>query len=79
MDHYPESPSLTGGLAHSPLRYVDPLIGTAELGNTFPGVCRPFGLAKWTPQTVAEHMKPAFASSFVPVERTFDLINWDPI
>ena len=36
--------------------YVDPLIGTAELGNTFPAVCLPFGLAKWTPQTVAgEH------------------------
>ena len=39
-----------------PLDYVDPLIGTAELGNTFPAVCLPFGLAKWTPQTVAgEH------------------------
>jgi putative alpha-1,2-mannosidase len=38
------------------LRYVDPLIGTAELGNTFPLVCLPFGLAKWTPQTRAgEH------------------------
>jgi putative alpha-1,2-mannosidase len=39
-----------------PLDYVDPLIGTAELGNTFPAVCLPFGLSKWTPQTVAgEH------------------------
>src|SRR4051794_14064450 len=39
-----------------PLDYVDTLIGTAELGNTFPAVCLPFGLAKWTPQTVAgEH------------------------
>jgi putative alpha-1,2-mannosidase len=43
-------------LRREPLDYVDPLIGTAELGNTFPAVCLPFGLAKWTPQTVAgEH------------------------
>ena len=33
----------------------------------------------WTPQTIAEHMKPALASSFLPVERTFDIINWDPV
>jgi len=40
----------------SPLDFVDPLIGTAELGNTYPAVCLPFGLAKWTPQTRAgEH------------------------
>jgi hypothetical protein len=38
------------------VHYVETLIGTAELGNTFPAVCLPFGLAKWTLQTVAgEH------------------------
>lgn len=43
-------------IRREPLDYVDPLIGTAELGNVFPAVCLPFGLAKWTPQTVAgEH------------------------
>src|SRR5437762_3098645 len=46
----------SGRTGREPLDYVDPLIGTAELGNTFPAVCVPFGLAKWTPQTVAgEH------------------------
>ena len=56
-DRHPQPHSLSGSLAHGPLRYVDPLIGTAELGNTFPAVCLPFGLAKWTPQTVAGEQK----------------------
>ena len=56
-DQHPAPPSLTLTLAHSPLRYVAPLIGTAELGTTFPAVCGPLGLAKWTPQTVAGEQK----------------------
>ena len=40
-----------------PLDYIDPMIGTTELGNTFPAVCLPFGLAKWTPQTSAGERK----------------------
>ncbi len=39
------------------LQYVDPFIGTTKLGNTFPAVCRPFGLVKWTPQTRAGEKK----------------------
>ena len=30
---------------------VDPLIGTAHDGQTFPGVGVPFGMTQWTPQT----------------------------
>ena len=56
-DQHPAPPSLTGTVAHSPRRYVDPLIGTAERGTTFPAVCRPFGLATWTPQTVVGEQK----------------------
>ena len=40
-----------------PVDYVDPFIGTTKLGNTFPAVCLPFGLAKWTPQTRAGERK----------------------
>ena len=29
------------------------MIGTTRLGNTYPAVCTPFGLCKWTPQTRA--------------------------
>ena len=49
-----------------PLDYVDPLIGTAELGNTFPAVCLPFGLSKWTPQTAASR---AFAGRTLSADR----------
>ena len=30
---------------------VDPLIGTAHEGQTYPGVGVPFGMTQWTPQT----------------------------
>ncbi|OKO81092.1 SDR family NAD(P)-dependent oxidoreductase [Bradyrhizobium sp. AS23.2] len=33
----------------------------------------------WTPQTIAEHMLPAFKSSFYPLERSGDIFCWDPI
>ena len=29
--------------------YVDPLIGTAKGGNTYPGAVRPFGMLSWSP------------------------------
>lgn len=31
--------------------YVDPVIGTAEFGHTFPGACVPFGMIQAGPQT----------------------------
>lgn len=33
----------------------------------------------WTAQTIAEHMLPAFKSSFYPLERSGDVFCWDPI
>ena len=33
----------------------------------------------WTPVTLHEHMQPALAKSFYPLERTIDVINWQPI
>ncbi len=44
-------------IAKSPIDYVDPKIGTTKLGNTYPAVCVPFGLAKFTPQTRAGEIK----------------------
>lgn len=33
----------------SPAGYVDPLIGSARDGNTYPGATRPFGMIAWSP------------------------------
>lgn len=32
-------------------RYVDPLIGTREMGHVFPGACVPFGMVQLSPDT----------------------------
>ncbi|MGW8266135.1 MAG: GH92 family glycosyl hydrolase [Longimicrobiales bacterium] len=34
-----------------PATYVDPLIGTANGGNTVPGAVVPFGMVQWSPET----------------------------
>jgi len=34
-----------------PAAYVDPLIGSANGGNTFPGAVTPFGMVAWSPET----------------------------
>lgn len=33
----------------------------------------------WTPQKLAEQLKPAFGPSFTPLERSGDVFAWDPI
>ncbi|MEN9419676.1 MAG: hypothetical protein RI988_3297 [Pseudomonadota bacterium] len=33
----------------------------------------------WTPQSIAEHGMPALKGSFFPLERTSDVITWDPV
>lgn len=48
---------ITSLSAKDPIDYVDPKIGTTKLGNTYPAVCTPFGLCKWTPQTRAGEKK----------------------
>ncbi len=37
--------------AESPNRYVDPFIGTDDMGHTFPGATVPFGFVQLSPQT----------------------------
>jgi len=34
-----------------PYDYVDPFIGTQEMGHTFPGACVPFGMVQLSPET----------------------------
>ena len=41
----------------SPADSVNPLVGTANEGNTFPGVGVPFGMTAWTPATAATEKK----------------------
>jgi len=36
-------------LVADPVRYVDPFVGTAHDGNTWPGATRPFGMIAWSP------------------------------
>lgn len=37
--------------AQQPADWVDPFIGTAKMGHTFPGACRPFGMVQLSPDT----------------------------
>ncbi|WP_443071100.1 GH92 family glycosyl hydrolase [Streptomyces sp. NBC_01476] len=45
----------TAAPAHStsgaPASYVNPLIGSSNAGNTYPGTVVPFGMLSWSPQT----------------------------
>lgn len=43
----PEASSATS----DPVTSVDPLIGSTNLGNTFPGATRPYGMMSWSPTT----------------------------
>jgi hypothetical protein len=33
----------------------------------------------WTPQTIAEHLIPAFQKDFTRLEMTADVFPWDPV
>ena len=33
----------------------------------------------WTPQSLGEQLKPAFAASLTPLERSSDVFSWDPV
>jgi hypothetical protein len=35
--------------------------------------------AGWTPEAIAEHALPALKPSFMPLDRSGDLFNWDPL
>ena len=44
-----------------PVSYVNPLIGTAGGGNTFPGAVLPFGMLSWSPENTRGDMTRAAA------------------
>ncbi len=37
--------------AQTPNKYVNPMIGTRNMGHTFPGACAPFGIVQLSPDT----------------------------
>src|SRR5574337_1911750 len=44
----------------SPADWVNPLVGSANGGNTFPGATLPFGMLQWSPEnTTGQHSHPA--------------------
>jgi predicted alpha-1,2-mannosidase len=43
--------AMLGQKAATPYDLVDPMIGTAGGGNTFPGATLPFGMVQWSPDT----------------------------
>ncbi|MFC3505557.1 GH92 family glycosyl hydrolase [Micromonospora krabiensis] len=47
----PASAAPAPRLVTDPVAYVNPLIGSTNLGNTYPGAVRPFGMLAWSPQT----------------------------
>ena len=44
------SPAPAQDAAKDPAAYVNPFIGTANGGNTFPGAVLPFGMVQWSPE-----------------------------
>jgi len=42
-------PAVPAEASADPASYVDPLIGSARDGNTWPGAVRPFGMISWSP------------------------------
>lgn len=53
--------------AFDPLTYVDPLIGTANYGNVFPGATLPFGIAKAVADTTSDSNQGGFTLDGTPV------------
>ncbi|MGW4466702.1 GH92 family glycosyl hydrolase [Micromonospora sp. NPDC004704] len=45
----PASAATGADLVTDPASYVDPFIGSARDGNTWPGAVRPFGMISWSP------------------------------
>ena len=45
------SSSNSAQIVKTPYDYVDPLIGTDDMGHTFPGAAVPFGLVQLSPET----------------------------
>lgn len=51
----------------APVTWVNPLIGSRNRGNTFPGATLPFGMLQWSPEnTTGEHNRTPLAMSRYP-------------
>ncbi len=48
------SQAQAGSGPESAYSYVDPISGSSEGGNTFPGATVPFGMVQWSPDTTAD-------------------------
>ncbi|MFL4903852.1 GH92 family glycosyl hydrolase [Streptomyces sp. MMS24-I2-30] len=46
----PASAAAGRDAVEDPVSYVNPLIGSANAGNTYPGAVQPFGMLAWSPQ-----------------------------
>ena len=55
-----------------PVSYVNPFIGSTNLGNTYPGAVKPFGMLAWSPQTSRGNQisTPAPAATSTPPPRS---------
>jgi len=49
--HYGPHIVLPSSTTSSPASYVQPFVGTAHYGYTFPGASVPFGMVQWSPDT----------------------------
>ncbi|MGO4428563.1 glycoside hydrolase family 92 protein, partial [Streptomyces sp. MCAF7] len=45
-----QTTTATAELVKDPAAYVDPLIGSRNGGNTYPGAVVPFGMLSWSPE-----------------------------
>lgn len=52
-----------------PIKFVNPFIGTAGYGHTFPGAALPFGMVQLSPTTGASRGKAGYAYNNVPHNR----------
>ena len=57
----PSDAQVQVGVERDPVSQVNPLIGTAGGGNTFPGAVLPFGMLSWSPENTRGDMTRAAA------------------
>ena len=61
----PYHPGAATKPASDPVAEVNPLIGTANGGNTFPGADTPFGMFQWSPEeTAGDHLRTVAAGGY---------------
>jgi len=48
--------AVPGGEDHDPARFVNPFVGTRDMGHTYPGATVPFGMVQLSPETDVQPM-----------------------